>query len=365
MKGTVFFEKTRSRWKAELDTPQGKRISKRFKDKTDAENWLISQNSDINKGLFVEPDEITTGTWLIFWLDTYVKNTVKQRTIERYVGLAKHCNEIANIKLQKIQPQEIQVLYVKLQDKISAHTITKVHKILVTAFKKAYELGMLSKNTMQLVNPPKFKKKEIEIFTKMEIKKILSSVKKSRYYSRYYSFILAGVATGARLGELLGLRWIDFDYQKKEIFIRQSVQFSSQKGFIIETTKTVSGVRKISIPESLAESIRGNSPCDLESILKKNKNLLIFQTSTGNPISQQNFNKAWKKILLQAEVEYKNFHVLRHTHATQLLAAGIPIVEVSRRLGHAKTSHTLDLYGQAIPNMDAEIADNISAIFDI
>ena len=359
MKGTVFFEKSRSRWKAELDTPQGKRISKRFKDKANAENWLVAQNNDINKGLFIEPDEITTGYWIIFWLDTYVKNTVKQRTIERYVSLAKHCNEIANIKLQKIQPQEIQRLYVSLQASLSAHTINKVHKVLSAAFKKAYELRMLNINIMQFVKPPKFEKKEIEIFKQEEIKKILSSLKEDRYYEKYYPFFLLAISTGARLGELLGLRWIDFDANKNEIFIRQSIQ-GSLKGLIRESTKTKAGIRKLSIPQKVAQELLkiGNpTPGDKES--------LIFQTNTGNPYAPNNMIRAWKKILLQAEVEYKNIHVLRHTHATQLLANSIPIVEVSRRLGHAKTSHTLDLYGQAIPNYDDKIAINISNIFDL
>jgi integrase len=56
-------------------------------------------------------------------------------------------------------------------------------------------------------------------------------------------------------------------------------------------------------------------------------------------------------------------HTLRHTHATELLAAGIPIVEVARRLGHSKISHTLELYGHAIKNYDEKIAKKVQELY--
>jgi len=64
-------------------------------------------------------------------------------------------------------------------------------------------------------------------------------------------------------------------------------------------------------------------------------------------------------------VEHKKFHALRHTHATKLLAAGKPIMDVSRRLGHSKPSHTLDLYGHAMPGKDDEIANSIAYIYNL
>lgn len=64
-------------------------------------------------------------------------------------------------------------------------------------------------------------------------------------------------------------------------------------------------------------------------------------------------NPEWKQLT------FRNFHALRHTHATTLLASGLPIVDVSRVLGHAKVSTTLDIYGHAIPENLNAIADKI------
>ena len=80
-------------------------------------------------------------------------------------------------------------------------------------------------------------------------------------------------------------------------------------------------------------------------------------------MNSRNMLRAWSIILRDTNVNYKNFHVLRHTHATELLASGMPIIEVSRRLGHSKASITLDMYGQFLENFDSKLADAIADIY--
>ena len=71
--------------------------------------------------------------------------------------------------------------------------------------------------------------------------------------------------------------------------------------------------------------------------------------------------RIWKATLKAAGIEHKKFHCLRHTHATQLLASGIPLLEV----GHSKASHTLDLYGHAIPGYDEHLPEKIKNIYSL
>lgn len=92
---------------------------------------------------------------------------------------------------------------------------------------------------------------------------------------------------------------------------------------------------------------------------------LVFTSLEGTLVNPQNWQRFWRKLLHQAGVVHKNFHALRHTHATKLLAAGMPLMDVSRRLGHAKPSHTLDLYGHAMPGQDDQIANQIAEIYNL
>lgn len=86
---------------------------------------------------------------------------------------------------------------------------------------------------------------------------------------------------------------------------------------------------------------------------------MIFTTRNGTPIHPRNLLRDFKKLLYDAELPPIRFHDLRHTAASILLNQGIPVITVSRRLGHARGSITLDIYGHLIPTMQNEVAELI------
>jgi len=89
---------------------------------------------------------------------------------------------------------------------------------------------------------------------------------------------------------------------------------------------------------------------------------LIFTTSIGTPIHARNLIRYFKKLLNEAGLTEIRFHDLRHTAASIMLNHGIPVIVVSRRLGHARPSITLDVYGHLIPNMDEIAAQRIDEL---
>lgn len=163
-----------------------------------------------------------------------------------------------------------------------------------------------------------------------------------------------------RRGEVLGLRWKDVNLKNGTVIIRQQLQCVGSE-IIFQPPKTKSGKRKISIPTVVTnalQELRNN-----EKTIDIKQETLVFRNSNNNPVRPEALERAWKKAITKCELPYRNFHCLRHTHATLLLAAGIPIIEVSRRLGHARVSHTLDLYGHAIPSYDERIIEKINQIY--
>ncbi|MBI3159849.1 MAG: tyrosine-type recombinase/integrase [Chloroflexi bacterium] len=82
---------------------------------------------------------------------------------------------------------------------------------------------------------------------------------------------------------------------------------------------------------------------------------MIFPSGKGTPADQRNINRFFKELLKQAVPEIR-FHDLWHTAATLMLLNGIPVMIVSRRLGHSKPSVTLDIYGHYLPGMQKEAA---------
>ena len=359
--GSVSFDNARQQWRAQITTPSG-RILKRFPTKQEASDWLAKQQTAITEGTFVEPSSISLGTWLVTWLRDYKRASLSQRTFERYTELARLCESIADYRLQTVTAPLVQNLYTSLMQErgLSASSVCKLHNLLHAAFRKAWQIDIVSRNVIDAVDPPRFRRtNEIVTFTKDEIQKILE-VSKTFSYGHYYAMILLAVTTGMRMGEILGLRWCDVDIRKHEISIRQNLQLSSVKGIIFNPPKTKAGRRTITVP---AETINA-----LLELKRKRKvegiEGLVFTTIKGShPYSPRNIEHTWRRIMKRIDIPYRNFHVFRHTHATDLLAAGVPIVEVAHRLGHSRISHTLELYGHAIPRYDQQIAEQVSKLY--
>lgn len=297
---------------------------------------------------------------MLTWLKDYKYPSVSPRTRETYADLIGKAEPLAGIKLQALTAPQVQDLYAALAEGgYSACSINKVHKVLRASFKKAIQLGLLPKNIFDVVVPPAFERQhEIITFTKEEVAALLQSAKD---YSRgkYFPLILLAITSGMRLGEILALRFCDINTKKHEISITRNLQKTKKDGIIIRPPKTKAGRRVITLP---AEVIT----C-LYNLHSERKVLalddFIFITKTGNPYEPRNIERAWKTIAERSGITYRNFHVLRHTHCTDLLAAGVPIVEVARRVGHARISHTLELYGHAIPRYDKEIAAKVGGLY--
>ena len=357
--GSVSFDSARQQWRAQITTPSG-RILKRFPTKQEASDWLAKQQTAITEGTFVEPSSISLGTWLVTWLRDYKRASLSQRTLELYVMLIGKCKSIADYRLQSITAPMIQKLYSELSSEgLGNSSINKVHKVLNAAFKKAVQIDFLSRNIMEAVECPKFETRhEIHTFTRAELDAILDASKKY-CYGRYYTFILTAITTGMRMGELLALRWCDVSMKKRQIHVTRNLQQTLTKGIIINPPKTKSGRRLITVPQATITAMQEmRAKHSVESVDE-----LIFVTATGTPFGPRNIQRVWRAIVKLSGVPYRNFHVLRHTHATDLLADGVPIVEVARRLGHARVSHTLELYGHAIPSYDQEIADKVAKLY--
>ena len=89
---------------------------------------------------------------------------------------------------------------------------------------------------------------------------------------------------------------------------------------------------------------------------------LVFPTTIGTPIHNRKLLRKFKKLIKEAGLPEIRFHDLRHTAASLMLNQGIHLLIVSRRLGHAKPSITLDIYGHVIPSMQEQAAEVMDEI---
>ena len=384
--GSFYYDEATKRYRAALTMEDGKRTSKRFDTEQEAEDWVSLKRAEMGQGTFIAPSEVKLGTYIVDWLETHVEPDVRQRTMDRYISLLAHMKPLADKPIQDITATMLKKLYngIKVKrihkdpdtkEKIielvsaSGETKKKVHNLLHSCLEQARIDRLIPSNPAKDVAAPKVTREEVEIFTEDEIKNILATAKTMRNLSEYpehqwYPAVYMDVVTGIRLSELLGLRWMDV--LDGNIFIRQGLHMTESGEFIFEDPKSLASKRKISLPPEylpiLAEHRTRAVKKDPDTFSAES---LVFTSLEGTPVNPQNWQRFWRKLLHQAGVEHKKFHALRHTHATKLLAAGKPIMDVSRRLGHSKPSHTLDLYGHAMPGKDDEIANSIGDIYNL
>lgn len=138
--GTVHWEESRQRWRAFVSV-DGRRYSKRFLSRDEALAWTQKMRLAAHDGSFVAPSAISLGEWLIKWLGTYKKPTVKPLTYERYLFTANKALPLAGISLQKLTPTMLQELY----NALTPDCAKKLHVLLHGAIQKAWELGMVRK----------------------------------------------------------------------------------------------------------------------------------------------------------------------------------------------------------------------------
>jgi integrase len=89
---------------------------------------------------------------------------------------------------------------------------------------------------------------------------------------------------------------------------------------------------------------------------------LVFSTIEGKPLSPDNLSRDWRRFCASKRLPRVSFHSLRHTHASVLIASGVDILAVSRRLGHSRAATTLNVYGHVLDGGDEAAAKAIEGL---
>ncbi len=89
----------------------------------------------------------------------------------------------------------------------------------------------------------------------------------------------------------------------------------------------------------------------------------VFPTITGNPINTKNLFKSYSALLRKAKINHKKFHTLRHTYATKLFEAEIPLKTVQTLLGHSDISITADIYTHVMPKQKTIAVEKLNSLF--
>lgn len=350
--GTFYFNGKKQIYQAMITTPEGKRLTKASKDESVVKDWLNEQRLLIGRGLNIEPSNITVGEWFEQWLAVYAKNNVRPRSYERYRSLLSHAAPLCKLKLANLLPIHLQKLYNELVKTLAEQTVKHIHFCISGALRQAVTDSLIRVNPCVNIKTPKVEKTEIEIFTDDEVQQILTEAKKHRNEA----VIVLAYTTGMRLSEILALTWDDVDLKTGVISVNKSVHKSMDNGIYFSEPKNRTSRRRITLPPETIQCLKAHK---LKYGICGNQ---LFVTTQGTPYHATSYTTVIYGAIRKNTGIDKSFKTFRHTHASMLLRAGVPIQDVSRRLGHAKISTTLDIYSHCLPTADAAVADKISEI---
>lgn len=353
------YQRPDGKWRAQV-TIDGRRLSFTADTQKKGLAWIQEMKNQVDSGLTFEATDTTLEEFLAEWLTTVSSSSSKGThfayswTVEKRI-----LPYIGKVNLMDLRPDRIQRFYNFLQKEgLSYHAVSVTHKTLSVAMNHAVKLRLISKNPCSGTTPPKPEQTEMKFYDDQQVKCLLKTALEIR--DPFYPLYFLAIYTGMRQAELIGLKWADVDWNLSTIQVKRQVRHFKGAGYVFLEPKSKSGTRTIKIGKQALEVLR-NHKREQDELVKAvgqdwNHLDLVFPSGIGTPLTASNIRRNFRKLLAASGLPKIRFHDLRHTAASLMLNHGIPVLVVSKRLGHAKPSITLDVYGHLIPSRQEEAA---------
>lgn len=248
---------------------------------------------------------------------------------------------------------------------LSSTSIHKHYTLLSSLLSQAEVWGMISVNPCKRVKPPKFERKPINIYDEETLGVFLSHLTEEPInHQLMVSLALIG---GLRREEIFGLCWQDVNFAESNIFIRQASVYVPGE-IVTKAPKNAGSVRKVSLPKSTLDLLVLQQK---EQIEKKRKlankwvdSGRVFTKWNGEPAHPHSFATWLTRFTERHELPHITPHKFRHMNATYLITAGTDIRTIAGKLGHSKTSTTVNTYAQFVQAAEKETADTMETFLE-
>lgn len=303
---------------------------------------------------------ITLGEWLAIWLHG-AQSTLAANTYQSYKYQLMHyvLPHIAKIKLIDLQPYIFrQLISDLLAQGYSNRSVEYALSVVRIALRQAVNDGVLPKSPMQGVKLPKKIRTQVQALSQKESQELLSVITNQKHYNLYW----VDLHTGLRRSEILGLRIKDISIKDSTLSVNQTVLTINNKPTISETTKNAASRRTISIDPQTLSIIRKQTAITYKERMKAKSyedNGLLFCRADGHQYDPKYISHTANKYGKLIGI-HLSFHMLRHTHATLLVKAGVHFKIIQHRLGHSTFQQTMDTYSHIIPDIENDIVEKLT-----
>ncbi len=275
------------------------------------------------------------------------------------------------LPLRKVTPKHIAKLYDDLLASgsrdprrgpgLAPKTVRNTGLVLKKAFGDAVRLGLLARNPAQHVEMPRVEQKEMKTWSTGQAREFIGFIRGDRLEALWILMLTSGM----RRGELIGLKWADVDLDAGRLAVRRA-RVAVGYQIVWSSPKTAKSARVIALDPATCEVLRAHrARQDAEKALvgdSYHDEDILFAKPDGSSLHPDYVSQRFGRLVKKAGLTMIRPHDTRHTAATLLLEAGIPVKVVSERLGHSTTSTTADLYQHVAPHMQEEAANKLGAM---
>jgi integrase len=313
----VFVDGKRKRRWHTLENCNGKREAER------ACAALIAKQAERS---YVAPAKVIVAEFVRSRIDQWeAAGNITARTAQRYRQLLDNqiTPHLGTKSLQKVTRLDIEGWHTAFRNSgLAARTIGYAHRVLGKALRDAEKDNLIVKNATKLQRAPKVTDEEMVI-----VRDVPALVDKLAGFRLRIPAMVA-LFTGMRLGEILALRWNRIDLDKGALQVREALEQTKEHGVRFKPPKSKAGRRDITVPDILIGALREHHKATLELRMQLGAgrlpdDALLSATIEGEPLSPNAQSAAWADFADSIGMPDVTFHALRHTHASQLIDAGV------------------------------------------
>ena len=365
--GTIYHVPSENRWRAALTWTDeaGQRHRRTVSGKTQAgvRQRLGQLRSDLDRGLAPVRTDTVAG-YMVDWLERE-KQRIRPST---WRGREMHVRgyivpALGKVPLSKLTPAHIERMTAELvASGLSPRTASHARVTLRRALADAVRDGLVHRNVAALARPPRVTRRTIEpgrdYLDAAQLRRLLAVA--TEY--RVGALVTLAATTGLRQGELLGLAWEDVDWESATLTVRRTMARAWGGGYELSPPKTNRSRRSIHLAAVAVEALRREqreqgAARDTAGSAWQDIDRLVFTDSIGQPLRADAVSHTFHRLLAAAGLPRVPFHGLRHSTATALLSAGVPLRVVSDLLGHSGIAITADFYAHVERDLRRDAAD--------